>query len=104
MNTRETKLLQTLEEIEDPEFPMSIVDMGLIYGLTFDNGKVDIDLTFTAMGCPGMEMVIDDIKARLLQEDDVEEVDIDVVWSPPWTVAKLSDAGRQVLIEWGIAL
>lgn len=104
MDSQETKLLKALEEIEDPEFPMSIVDMGLIYGLKFDEGQVDIDLTFTAMGCPGMEYVIEDIKTRLLKEDEVDKVNIDVVWSPPWTVAKLSDAGRQVLIEWGIAL
>jgi len=103
-NTLNEQLLIALQDVEDPEFPMSVVDMGLIYGLSCQNGRVSVDLTFTAMGCPGMQYLIDDIETRLLKEDGVEEVEINVVWSPPWTADRLSEAGRQVLIDWGIGL
>ena len=98
----EERLLSALHDVEDPEFPMSIVDMGLVYGLAYDAGTVNIDLTFTAMGCPGMEFVLDDVRKRLLEEDGVEAVHIEIVWSPPWTKERLSEAGRDALTDWGI--
>ena len=104
MAVTEEQLLHALQDVEDPEFPMSVVDMGLIYGLKADSGQVHIDLTFTAMGCPGMQYVLEDIESRLLKEDGVEAVHINIVWSPPWTAARLSEAGRQVLIDWGIGM
>ena len=71
---------------------------------TYDSGTVSIDLTFTAMGCPGMEFVLDDIRQRLLKEDNVETVDIEIVWSPPWTKERLSPDGRETLMAWGISM
>ena len=100
----EKQLLHALHDVEDPEFPMSVVDMGLVYKLTYDSGTVSIDLTFTAMGCPGMEFVLDDIRQRLLKEDNVETVHIAIVWSPPWTKERLSPAGRDALMAWGISV
>jgi metal-sulfur cluster biosynthetic enzyme len=99
----ELRMWQALEEVEDPEWPISVVDMGLIYGLDYDNGTVDIKLTFTAMGCPCMEFIIGDIRQRLLQEDDVLEVTLEIVWDPPWTRQRLTPKGREKLRSWGIA-
>lgn len=103
MTPLEERLLNVLHDVEDPEFPMSVVDMGLVYGLAYDEGRVNIDLTFTAMGCPGMEFVIDDIRERLLQEKEVQAVDIEIVWSPPWSKERLTEAGRMALEMWGIS-
>lgn len=100
----EQRLWAALEEVEDPEWPISVVDMGLIYGLQFRNGRVHIHLTFTAMGCPCMEFIIDDVRQRMLQEADVTEVSLDIVWDPPWTRQRLTPKGMARLRQWGISV
>lgn len=99
----EQGLWAALEEVEDPEWPVSVVDMGLIYGLRYRDGRVDIELTFTAMGCPCMEFIIGDIRERLLQETAVTEVKMEIVWDPPWTRQRLSAKGIEKLRKWGIS-
>lgn len=97
-------LWNALLEVNDPELQISVVDMGLIVDLRREGGTVFIKLTYTAMGCPAMDMIADDIRARLLQEPGVEQVEIEVVWDPPWTKARLTEAGRDALLMWGIAV
>ncbi len=97
-------LWDALHEVYDPELPISVVDMGLIVALERQNGVVSLKLTFTAMGCPAMEMIMDDIRDRLLQEPGVEQVEIEVVWDPPWTPARMTEEGRDTLRMWGIGL
>jgi metal-sulfur cluster biosynthetic enzyme len=99
----EQRLWQALEDVEDPEYPISVVDMGLIYGLQRRGRRVQLQLTFTAMGCPCMEFIIGDIRERLLQEEDIDEVEMEIVWDPPWTRQRLSDKGIEKLKTWGIA-
>ena len=72
-------LWDALREVNDPELPISIVDMGLVVSLERRERVVALKLTFTAMGCPAMEMIMDDIRARLLREPGVEQVDIEIV-------------------------
>jgi len=100
----ELTLWHALEEVEDPEYPVSVVDMGLIYGIKLNGRVAQIDLTFTSMGCPCMEYIIDDIRARLLQEPDVDEVNLQIVWDPPWTRRRLTEKGAEKLRRWGIAV
>lgn len=97
-------LWRALEDVHDPEFPMSVVDMGLIYGIAREDDRVRVDVTFTAMGCPAMEMILDDVRARLLKEPGVRRVDIEIVWDPPWNKSRLSERGRELLQEWGVAV
>jgi metal-sulfur cluster biosynthetic enzyme len=92
-----------LREVMDPELPISGVDMGLIVALTEHAGVVEIKLTFTAMGCPAMEFLMEDIRIRLLQEPGVREVYIDVVWDPVWTKARLTEEGIEMLRSWGVS-
>ena len=93
-----------LAEINDPEMPVNLVDLGLIYGLTVDGGRVCVSLTFTAMGCPASDMILGDIRERLLAEPGIEDVDLDLVWDPPWTSARLSAEGRDALRAWGLSV
>jgi metal-sulfur cluster biosynthetic enzyme len=93
-----------LEDVHDPEFPMSIIDLGMVYGITRDNDRIHIEMTFTAMGCPAMDMILDDTRARLLQEPGVRQVEIEIVWSPPWNKSKLSAQGKEMLAMWGVAV
>jgi metal-sulfur cluster biosynthetic enzyme len=100
----EQRLLVALREVEDPELPISIVDMGLVVGLRFVAGIVYLQITFTAMGCPAMDMIVDDVRARLMREPEVQRVDIDVVWEPIWSKSRLSEDGKAQLREWGISV
>ncbi|MFD0829906.1 metal-sulfur cluster assembly factor [Neobacillus sp. M.A.Huq-85] len=105
MQTMETeKYWDALTEVMDPEFPISVVDMGLIYGITkVDEGKLAVRMTYTSTGCGCMQWIENDIKERLLQEEDIAEVEIEVVWSPPWTVNNLTEKGRAKLKTWGVS-
>ena len=98
------RLLAALSEVQDPEMPVNLVDLGLVYGLEEAEGKVTVDLTFTAMGCPASDFILADVRDRLLAEPGVEEVSIRVVWDPPWTAARMTPAGREALEAWGLSV
>jgi metal-sulfur cluster biosynthetic enzyme len=102
--TTPERLWSALAEIDDPEMPINLVDLGLIYGLEQEDGLVRVDLTFTAMGCPASDYIVGDIKARLLAEPGVHTVEVRVVWDPPWTTARMTPAGRDILVAWGVAV
>jgi metal-sulfur cluster biosynthetic enzyme len=98
------RLWSALSEVQDPEMPVNLVDLGVIYGINESDGVVDVDLTFTAMGCPASDFILDDVRDRLLREPGVREVRVNVVWDPPWTAARLTQAGRDALEAWGLAV
>jgi metal-sulfur cluster biosynthetic enzyme len=98
----EARLWTALQEVEDPEIPISVVGMGLIVSLKYEARVVDVELTFTAMGCPAMDFIQDDIRERLLREPDVDEVRIEVVWDPVWTRARIREDARARMRELGI--
>ncbi|HXC75979.1 MAG TPA: metal-sulfur cluster assembly factor [Candidatus Acidoferrum sp.] len=98
------RLWAALAEVQDPEMPINLVDLGVIYRIAENDGLVEVDLTFTAMGCPASDFILEDVRERLLREDGVREVRINVVWNPPWTVARVSEAGRDALESWGLAV
>jgi metal-sulfur cluster biosynthetic enzyme len=95
---------QALAEVDDPEMPVNLVDLGVIYDVREVEGVVDVDLTFTAMGCPASEFILEDVRERLLREPGVREVRINVVWDPPWTASRMTEAGRDALEAWGLAV
>ncbi len=97
-------LWEALKDVQDPEMPINIVDLGLVYGVRRRDELVEVDLTFTAMGCPAYEFLIADVRERLLREPGVEEVIVKVVWDPPWTSAMLTQDGRDALQMWGLAV
>jgi len=97
-------LLEALREVQDPEMPVNLVDLGIVYGVRQLEGQVTVDLTFTAMGCPAADFILDDVRERLLREPGVREVVVNVVWDPPWTAARLTPAGREALEMWGLAV
>ena len=98
------RLWAALAEVLDPEMPVNLVDLGLIYGIDERDGVVEVDLTFTAMGCPASDFILEDVRERLLLEDGVREVRVNVVWDPPWTTARMTQAGRDALEAWGLAV
>jgi metal-sulfur cluster biosynthetic enzyme len=100
----EGRLWQALQEVEDPEIPISVVGMGLIVSLAWsaDERAVDLELTYTAMGCPATEFIEGDIRDRLLQEPEVDEVRIEVVWDPVWTRSRIREEARATMRRLGI--
>jgi metal-sulfur cluster biosynthetic enzyme len=100
----EARLWTALTEVEDPEIPVSVVGLGLIVSMNYDDDPraVEIELTFTAMGCPAMEFIQDDIRERLLREPEVDEVRIEVVWDPVWTRARIREDARARMRSLGI--
>ena len=97
-------LWAALREVMDPEIPISLVDLGLIYDVRADAGAVEVDLTFTATACPCMAFIRFDIEERLLREEGVDSVRIQEVWSPAWTKARISAAGREQMKAFGIGM
>lgn len=100
---------RALKEVLDPELPISVVDMGLIYDIEERATGLevpvvlDVTMTFTATACPCMELMLMDIRDRLLEEEGVGEVGIEIVWDPPWTRGMITDEGRATLRTYGVA-
>lgn len=101
----ERRLWEALRAVDDPEIPISVVAMGLIVSLRYERSarSVAIELTFTAMGCPATEFIEEDIRDALLADPDVESVQIEVVWDPVWTKARLRADARETMRRLGIA-
>lgn len=97
---------RALYEVADPEFPISVVDLGLIYGVEADPGlgRVTVSLTFTATACPCTDFITWDVRERLEREPGVEQVAVEVVWDPPWTVERITERGRRILNRAGVAV
>ncbi|HKP75287.1 MAG TPA: metal-sulfur cluster assembly factor [Longimicrobiaceae bacterium] len=101
---REGPLWDALREVMDPEIPISLVDLGLIYDIRQDGGRVDVDLTFTATACPCMAFIHFDIQDRLRREPGVDEVVVNEVWTPAWTKARITPEGREALRTFGVSM
>jgi metal-sulfur cluster biosynthetic enzyme len=86
----------------DPEVPLSIVDMGLIYGINVnENNDVDIKMTMTTQGCPLHETMVDDVKRYAKKVSGVNNVNVEIVWDPPWTMDKMSDDAKAMMKKMG---
>jgi metal-sulfur cluster biosynthetic enzyme len=86
----------------DPEIPISLVELGLIYGVDLEAGVARITITFTATACPCMEFIREDIMDRLEIEAWIDTVEIEVVWSPSWTNQMITEEGRRKLKSYGV--
>ena len=92
----------SLKKCMDPEVPLSIVDMGLIYGIDVtENNDVNIKMTMTTKGCPLHETMVDDVKRYAKKVSGVNNVDVEIVWDPPWTMDKMSDDAKAMMKTMG---
>ena len=94
-----TRILESLEQVIDPELGIDIVNLGLIYEIRFDetNGETDIDMTLTTMGCPLADLLTDQIYDAMSDVPEVTKTDVKLVWYPAWTVEKMSRYARIAL-------
>jgi len=92
----------SLKQCMDPEVPLNIVDMGLIYGIDVtQNNDVNIKMTMTTQGCPLHETLVQDVTRYAKKVPGVNNVKVDIVWDPPWTMDKMSDEAKQTLKDMG---
>lgn len=93
---------EALRRVQDPEYPLSLVDMGMIYDVAVRDGAVTVEMTFTSIGCPAIDMITTDIEEAVRAVPGVRSVTVDVVWSPPWTRDRITADGRRILAVHGV--
>lgn len=87
-------IFNALRQVIDPEIGCNIVDLGLVYGVAFDAGKVRVTMTLTTPGCPMHESISWGVKSALLNIEGITDVEVEVVWDPPWRPEMMTEAGR----------
>ena len=90
----EATIRETLRQVVDPELDCNIVDLGLVYGIAINGAKVTVTMTLTTPGCLMHESIAWGVQSALLNLEGVEGVQVNLVWDPPWTPARMSDYGR----------
>jgi len=90
--------------VDDPEMPISIVDLGLIYGVDVEDGHVQVDMTLTYTGCPARDMLTETVEERVAAVEGVDSVDLRLVWAPDWSVEMVTEDGRETLREFGLSV
>ena len=88
------KIIEEIRKIYDPELPVNIYELGLIYDIKVEGKKAQIKMTLTTPNCPVAESLPKEVKDSAMQVKGVEEVDLQLVWDPPWTKAMMSDAAK----------
>jgi metal-sulfur cluster biosynthetic enzyme len=96
MPSRE-QVIDALRVVEDPELGMDIVELGLLYDVEVDDGKVKVTYSLTSIGCPVGPMIEQEIKETVASMEGVEETEADLTWDPPWSPDKMSDDAKFVL-------
>ena len=92
---RETLILQQLKKIYDPEIPMNIVDLGLVYGFDWKGDELTLKMTLTSPGCPVAGILAEEIKAAVEKVPQVAKATVDMIWEPPWTPERMSEFAKR---------
>jgi FeS assembly SUF system protein len=93
----EEQVYETLRECYDPEIPVNIVDLGLVYKVSVEEDKVVVEFTLTAPGCGMANVIQEDIRAKIAAMDGVEQAEVNIVWEPLWTPDRMSDDAKMAL-------
>ena len=96
MSDLKNKIIEEIKKIYDPEIPVNIYELGLIYKIEFDekNKKADIEMTLTSPNCPVAESLPNNVKENVLKVEGIDEVDLKLVWNPPCTKDMMSEAAK----------
>jgi len=102
----EVRIWDALRQVEDPEIPVSVLGLGLIVSVAYhrEQRAAQLQITFTAMGCPATEFIEDDIREALLRDPEIDEVRIEVVWDPVWTKDRIRADARESMRRLGIVV
>jgi len=95
MTDIKTKVIEEIKRIYDPEIPVNIYELGLIYKIEVDEkNKVNIDMTLTSPNCPVAESLPKEVKNNIMKIEGVAEVNLNLVWEPPWNKDRMSEAAK----------
>ena len=95
MSNLKEKVISEIKKIYDPEIPVNIYELGLIYKIDIvENNKVNIEMTLTSPNCPVAESLPNDVKESIKKIDGVSDVNLNLVWEPPWDKDKMSEAAK----------
>lgn len=100
MALSQEEILEGLKQVYDPEIPVDIVNLGLVYEVTVDGGRVDVKMTTTAPGSPVENFIAAEVERAIRKIEGVEEVHVKIVNDPPWSLGKATEEGRRVLGWW----
>ena len=90
-------IIEALKDVYDPEIPVNVVDLGLIYTVEVADGDVHVEMTLTAPGCGMGDYIAQQAEWRIAEIDDVEDVQVDMVFDPPWTPDMITEDGKRLL-------
>lgn len=93
------EVIEVLKTCYDPEIPINIIDLGLVYGVEVKEDRVHIKMTLTMPGCPMGELIIENVKRKVEAIEGVKEVKIELVWDPPWTPDRISEEAMKRITE-----
>ena len=95
MSDIKSKIIEEIKKIYDPEIPVNIYELGLIYDVTVDkDNKVYVKMTLTTPNCPVAESLPKEVKDSIMQVKEVNDVDLELVWDPPWDKSMMSEAAK----------
>ena len=95
MNDIKSKVIEQIKKIYDPEIPVNIYELGLICKIEVDDkNKVNVDMTLTSPNCPVAESLPKDVKNNIMKIEGVSDVNLNLVWEPPWNKDKMSEAAK----------
>lgn len=96
MVTRE-EVIKAVKQVYDPEIPVNVYDLGLIYDIGLEADKVSVKMTLTSQGCPAAQQLPDMVRTRIAALPSVKDVDVQVVWEPQWNPSLISPEGKKIL-------
>ena len=96
MVTRE-EIISAIKQVYDPEIPVNVYDLGLVYNVDFDQDKIQIKMTLTSQGCPSAKQIPDMIRTRVSALPNVKDVEVQIVWEPQWNPSMISPEGKKIL-------
>ena len=95
MSDLKTKVVEVIKKIYDPEIPVNIYELGLIYKIEIiENKKANVEMTLTSPNCPVAESLPKLVKDSIMSIDDITDVDLKLVWDPPWSKDRMSEAAK----------
>jgi metal-sulfur cluster biosynthetic enzyme len=99
------EILDALKVVRDPEIPLNVVDLGLVYQVEIeDDGAVDIKMTLTSMGCPAQDMIQADAELAVMRVEGVSRVNVEFIWVPAWTTDKITEDGKKQMRMFGFSV
>jgi metal-sulfur cluster biosynthetic enzyme len=100
----EAEIWEALYEVQDPEMPVSVVDLGLIYNVDVEGSKAIVEMTLTYTGCPARDMLRNDVRCAAMTASSIDEAEVRLRYNPPWNVNMVTEQGKEHLREFGLSV